>query len=148
MNLLSSHMASVFHCTTQLPIKSLCCLFHLPVAKPAWHVHLLSCFYPTCRLLTNLFFCCISEVCFHCRIALDAVTYFDCNSKPFFPTTFHFPSNDYPLFLKSHLSVKWKHLGFAFKIFVQFGISYVSALPPVIFSVPHLIVGFFFFSWS
>jgi len=91
MNQLSSHMASVFHYTTQPPIQSLRCQFDLPVAKPAWHVCLPSCFYPTCRLLTNLVCCCISEVCFHCRIALDALTDFDCNSKCFFPTAFPFP---------------------------------------------------------
>lgn len=62
MNQLSSHMASVFHYTTQLPIQSLHCQFDLPVAKPVWYVHLLSCLYPTCRLLTNLFYCYISEV--------------------------------------------------------------------------------------
>lgn len=76
MNQLSSHMASVFHCAPRFPIQSLHCQFGLPVSKPAWHVHLRSCFYSTRRLLTNLLFCCTSEVCFHCRIALAVLTSF------------------------------------------------------------------------
>lgn len=80
MNLLSSQMASVLHCTVQLPIQSLHCQFDLPVAKLAWHVHVF-CFYPTCRLLANLFFYHISEVCSHCGVALGALAYFSHNSK-------------------------------------------------------------------
>lgn len=80
MNLLSSQMASVLHCTVQLPIQSLQCQFDLPVAKLAWHVHVF-CFYPTCRLLANLFFYHISEVCSHCGVALGALAYFSHNSK-------------------------------------------------------------------
>lgn len=80
MNLLSSQMATVLHCTVQLPIQSLQCQFDLPVAKLAWHVHVF-CFYPTCRLLANLFFYHISEVCSHCGVALGALAYFSHNSK-------------------------------------------------------------------
>jgi len=80
MNLLSSQMASVLHCTVQLPIQSLHCQFDLPVAKLAWHVHVF-CFYPTCRLFANLFFYHISEVCSHCGVALGALAYFSHNSK-------------------------------------------------------------------
>lgn len=80
MNLLSSQMATVLHCTVQLPIQSLQCQFDLPVAKLAWLVHVF-CFYPTCRLLANLFFYHISEVCSHCGVALGALAYFSHNSK-------------------------------------------------------------------
>lgn len=125
MNLLSSHMASVFHYTTQFPIQPLHCQFELPVAQATYHVLLLSCFYPTCRLLTNLFFCLISEVCFDCRIVLDVLAYFGYSSKPFFPTTFHFLSNYHPL-----LNLTFQSNGSILVLLSRFFYNSVSVVSP------------------
>lgn len=46
------------------------------------------------------------------------------------------------LFFKSHLSTKWKHLGFAFKIFVRLSTSYISVFSAIFFCVLQLIVFF------
>lgn len=144
MSQLSSYVATVFHSTTGLPIQAFYCQFDLSEAKLVCHVLLSPAFisHADCKQIWGFFL--------HLWSLFSLHNYFRCldlvwlQQQICLPHYFPFPVKLSSLlcFFKSRLSVKWKHLGFAFKIFVQFSTRYISVFSPIFFCVLQLLVFF------